>query len=67
MYSINLYGKDNNFIAQYPNIKTLNVALRQVEAFTIFFNEICECNKYKYNKGYTRKDVKEIRIIGEEE
>ncbi len=67
MYTINLYEKDNNFIAQYPNLESLSIALRQVEHFRIYFNDICECNNYKYNKGYTCKDVKEIRIVQEEE
>lgn len=64
-FSINLYDKDNNFIAQYPNLSSYHLAVRNSEHFIVYFNEVCECNNYKYTKGYTCKDVKIVSIIKE--
>ena len=65
-YSINLYDKDGNFIAQYPNLDSFELATRNALGFLLSFNAYCERNDYKYNKGYCSADVKTVSIVKEE-
>jgi hypothetical protein len=63
-YEINLYTKNDDFIANYPNFSSFELALRNTSSFMANYEAICKTNGYSYNQGFSNKigkvEIKEI-------